>query len=298
MELPIVHSKVSSIELEKLLQKFLVHGAVIVRGISSHEDFISFSNRIGTDFVSLESGADKGRIGGGYSGRDSVHGIPSLFSVSGKTFGYAIPLHGELYFQLQQPPKLIWFYCKTPPRHGGQTLFCDGQELFAALPLAIQKRLLSEDLCYIRRLDADIWPEYFGMSDSTQVESYCKLKGVVTSINEDGSMTTKFRSPAVRVKDGVPSFINNLLPFALREIYSPGETRAQVRLASGARIPDEEVLQIEKIAAGLTVSLDWEVGDIAIVDNSRVLHGRTSIDDNVREIFVRLSNADFIDNDS
>ncbi|HEY3488299.1 MAG TPA: TauD/TfdA family dioxygenase [Gammaproteobacteria bacterium] len=292
MSLSIFHAAGSAFDSDELQRMILEKGVVILRnGKCTRDDFIRFSERIGTDFVTIEEGAGRGRIGGGYSGRDMVDGIRSLFSVTGKGFGHGVPLHGELYFQQPDPPHLLWFYCQTPSHSGGETLFCDGEVLFAALPEAVQRRLLETELIYTRRLDTDVWPVHYGVSDPAEIEG---LGNTEISVNEDGSITTHFRSPAIRLRRGKPVFINNLLPFALREMHSPDETRARVRLGSGTAIPAAEILQIENIAASLAESIAWRAGDIAIIDNTRVLHGRNPVNDSAREIYVRISNAAFI----
>jgi hypothetical protein len=281
--------------LDRVQRMVLDKGVVVLRNANcGRDDFIRLSDRVGTDFVAVEEGADRGRMGGGYSGRDIVDGIKSLFSVTGKAFSHGVPLHGELYFQQPDPPHLIWFYCQRPSRSGGQTLFCDGQSLYTALPLSIRQRLLGARLVYSRRLDADVWPAFFGTDDPAGVTAHCRIRNTGVLFNEDGSVTTKFLSPAIRLRRGGPAFINNLLPFALREIHTPDETRARVRLESGEPIPAAEILEIESIAASLTMALDWQAGDIAIVDNTRVLHGRNPVMDVEREIHVRISNAAFI----
>ena len=291
----IVYSPVSDIDPGELRRLILEKGLLVIRNDGcSRDDFMWLSNQVGEDFVTVESGKGRGEMGGGYSGRDLVDGIPSLFSVTGKAYRDSVPVHGELYFQQLEPPHMLWFYCKTPPRHGGQTVFCDGEELFAALPHSIQQRLLDSNLVYLRRMDVDVWPAYFGIGTAGEIPACRRINGIEVSLNDDGSMTTRFSSPAVRMRRGRPVFINNLLPFALREIRLPKETRASVRRESGENIPVDEVLEIERIAASLSITPEWRTGDIAIVDNTRMLHGRERVLDLDREIYVRLSNADFI----
>jgi alpha-ketoglutarate-dependent taurine dioxygenase len=295
MALDILPWQSSGIGPDGLPEMILDKGIVVLRDANcDRDDFVRFSGRIGTEFVSLEEGADRGRMGGGYSGRDTVAGVPSLFSVTGKGFSHGVPLHGELYFQEPDPPHLLWFYCQKPSSDGGETLFCDGEALFAALPRSIQQRLFGADLVYTRRLDPDVWSAHYGTADPAVAMARCQSLKTKASLNCDGSITTEFRSPAIRVRRGIPVFINNLLPFALREIHNPDQTRARVRLESGEPVPADEILEIERIAASLAEAIVWRAGDIAIVDNTRTLHGRNPILDSGREIYVRISNAGFV----
>jgi alpha-ketoglutarate-dependent taurine dioxygenase len=291
VKIDILPGPCSGIDAQALGRLVFEKGVVLIRnGSCRRDDFLRLSDAAGADFV-CATGGGTGHIGGGYSGRNIVDGIPSLFTVTGKGFNHGVPLHGELYFQQADPPELLWFYCSVPPAAGGQTLVCDGQALFAALPGYLQRLLAGADLVYLRRMDAAVWPAYFGSGDAGEVAARRCSPGMEVTLNDDGSMTTRFRSPAVRMRCGVPVFINNLLPFALREIHTPAETRAQVRLGNGEALAAADVLEIERIAAPLTAMIDWQAGDILVVDNTRTLHGRAPVLDQQREIHVRLSHA-------
>jgi hypothetical protein len=69
-----------------------------------------------------------------------------------------------------------------------------------------------------------------------------------------------------------PAFGNFLLfaRFALRVSHFP-------LLDDGQVVPDEWVESVRQVAAPITYALQWQRGDILIVDNSRFMHGRREI---------------------
>ena len=54
-------------------------------------------------------------------------------------------------------------------------------------------------------------------------------------------------------------------------------------------IPSEKLKRMEVLCEELTHNIDWENGDILLIDNTRVMHGRRKIEDTERLIFNALS---------
>ncbi len=56
---------------------------------------------------------------------------------------------------------------------------------------------------------------------------------------------------------------------------------------------DNIVSEIQKIAERLITEISWQKGDILIVDNTRIMHGRRAFSDNQRDIYLRLCSPAF-----
>lgn len=295
MTIPTLSTPLPELDREHVERMVLECGAILLRNSSnSCSDFLLFSDSIGQEFVRQGTGEGRSRTIGGNSGRTIVDGIDSLFSTTGAGYVHPVPLHGELYFQQADPPAMLWFQCEVPPVSNGETLLCDGEALFAALPEKLQHQLADNRLAYHRQLDRSVWQSQFASTDADEVIAYCNSRGTQAWLAPDGSLRTRFCGPAIRYRAGRPVFINNLLPFALRELRTPQETRARVRMESGAQFPSESIECIERIASTFTHVLSWQKGDCVAVDNTRMLHGRNRVDGCRREIRVRMSNAGFI----
>lgn len=280
----------------------LEHGAVLIRSQASSrndvEAFLNFSQNAVQQwgqFIEQGSGSQQQRSIGGNSGRSCVQGLSSLFTTTGAYAPHPVPLHGELYFQQLRPPEMLWFYCQQPPQRGGETLLCDGERIFAGLPADTQAVLSSRKLVYQRHLDAQVWPRLYGTEERAELSAYLSAQGYTLDWLEDGSVRTQFTSPAVLQRDGRPVFINNLLPFGLRQWQTPNQTRARIYWEGDSEpLPEALVLQIEAVAQALTLALAWEPGDIVVVDNTRMLHGRHEVQGSEREIYVRMNTAQFL----
>ena len=275
-------------ELDRLLGR---HGAVLLRGSGaprSRAGFLRWSDAVEPGGFRA---AGAGRVLGGDNGRAPVDGHPSLFTTTGPGYDHPVPLHGELHFHQRRPPRRLWLYCERAPRSGGATLVCDGVRLLAALPDEIRHACETRPLAYTRHHAPEVWPRLYGTADPERLGAACEAAGIALELRDDGAIATRFLAPAVRRSSGVPAFVNNLLPFALRELEEPNATRARVRWADGERIPPEWVREIDRLARKLAIEVRWQRGDVVVLDNHRMLHGRDDLGRGPRRILVRLSPA-------
>jgi len=272
----------------------LEKGALLFRGSQQKlEDFLRFSARMSDRFLALSSEQGMGAIGANFN-RTPVADFDNLFHVTGKRQGFALPLHGEGYFHFKQPPTLLWFYCAQPAEEKGQTFLCDGGLLYESLPFEIQAGLLAQDLVYTRQHTSEVWQKLYRTEELAEVAKFCNQRGIDLCEVEGGDVLTRFQSPALQKRAGRYFFVNNLLPFALRQLQTPDLTRARVALTNGEALPENWVLTIQAQARQLQLKIDWQKGDFLAVDNTRFLHGRDPIDDPQRELYLRLGYADFI----
>ena len=50
----------------------------------------------------------------------------------------------------------------------------------------------------------------------------------------------------------------------------------------------DEIEEIREIAEEFTHEINWQDGDIAVLDNTRVMHGRRAIADANRNLFIGM----------
>ncbi|TAN53331.1 MAG: hypothetical protein EPN21_01745 [Methylococcaceae bacterium] len=79
------------------------------------------------------------------------------------------------------------------------------------------------------------------------------------------------------------------MPFAWREAQEGRRHGSYVCFADGSPIPSEIVLQIADLGARLGTAIPWQRGDIAMVDNRYMLHGRDEIADQRRTLYLRMA---------
>lgn len=248
--------------------------------------FESFTDQFSPEFMSY--------VGGSFQ-RKSVDKKGSVMSVShyGKnstkqsTFG--IPLHGEMYY-MNGSPILIFFCCATPALEGGETTVCDGVQVYQQLSESARTVFDTQRLVYIRTYPKAEWQARFNSEDVNEIRAFCEQRGLTLTIDEQQTARTEFAQPAVIETrwGGQPAFVNNILPVIWQERL--GKQDSLVRLEDGSPIPEDVLAEVEATTNELTRDIAWEGGDLAIVDNTRLMHGRRKFDDDVRQVYSRMTN--------
>jgi alpha-ketoglutarate-dependent taurine dioxygenase len=239
-------------------------------------------------------------MGGGYKRRPaSDRTDPSIMSVNyylnekepNVQNTFPLPMHGEMYYMMNRPI-LIWFCCSRPALSGGETTVCDGAEVWKSLRPATKTLFETQRLKYLRWYTKADWQSRFQTDDITEVEHFCHENDQSVTVDRQAqTVTTEYLYPAVITSrwGGHRVFINNIGPVTDQE--QKGQTKNLVRLEDGSKIPDEVLREINQVIGDLTRGIAWKRGDFAVVDNTRVLHGRAAFQDNQREIFSRMTRS-------
>ncbi|CAM3193524.1 TauD/TfdA family dioxygenase [Vibrio diazotrophicus] len=198
-------------------------------------------------------------------------------------------------------PDLCWFYCNVAPQRGSQTTVCDGQAVYKQMDDEL-KAAFQQEIKYSRKVDKTKWQRYAlhaSLARGKQVESIDDitiddLKELVNDPNsseihllDDGSIEYIFKTNPVRSSAVNKALTNN---FA-NSIFGPSNHYASpvITYSNGNSIPSEQLDRMESLCERLTCNIDWEQGDILLIDNTRVMHGRRKIEDTERLIFNALS---------
>ncbi len=286
-------------EVKGLLER---HGAIVFRGFTDGpEAFVGFTDRYGCNFSTYQGGW----FHGGVINRRSLGDDPTLFAATGKTQEFAIPLHGEMYYQ-KCKPAILWFYCLTAPSRMGQTTLCDGRALWRGLSEPARGTLEARRVKYINKLSRAEWEQSFQTLDITEVEALCARNDVRVSVDPaTQELLMEYACPAAvasRGPEGEKAFINSLIILWRGErVHRRGAVNADpgtvkdgdpsiiVRWEDGSELSHDLMKEIGAVAKRLTVEVEWERGDILMVDNTRVMHGRRDSPDPDRVILVRMS---------
>jgi alpha-ketoglutarate-dependent taurine dioxygenase len=278
----------ADLDKAQVIDWFHSYQGLLFRGFGLDDaSFKAFTDGFCQDFLPY--------VGGAYNGREPIEGDTTVLSVTGSGLKAAVPFHGEMWYT-KHKPELLWFYCNTPPVANGETTLCSGGEVFADFLPSTQQLFLDNDIRYIRTYERAVWQEVFKTDDLKLVQDICDQNDIQLTINDDGaSVVTEYVTPAY-VRDerngGRPVFINNILPVAAQE-YIGGSKTSIVRLANGDEIPKRVLLEIKEVTDRHTLSVAWEPGDLVMVDNTRLMHGRKAFADDRRAIYVRLCNPCF-----
>lgn len=286
------------IERSKIADLFERYRCIVFRGFKATvDDFQCLTSELTKDFLTYQGG---GFTVGPFK-RSMIDNQKTLLTATGKTQDFPLPLHGEMYY-LGQPPDLIWFYCAKPVEEGGETTVGDGVQIFRELSDSTARMLENRHISYRRHLRDSDWQAAFQTDSKAAVEEFCRAQNLHVIWEPDGSVVTTMRASALRPdRDGNPAFINSLLILALAEqaivsgqaaSYMPEMKNVRpdfvVRWDDGSPIELEVIQELAKISGRNEAAVSWSSGDVMLVDNRSIMHGRRASSGTERQILVRM----------
>lgn len=199
-------------------------------------------------------------------------------------------------------PDLCWFYCQKAPERGSQTTVCDGKLVYQHLSDATRTAFSTQDIVYSRRVEEPKWKTYAFHALATQANAPASIEettldhllsltsgaaGTTITLNEDGAIRYQFQTPAIRASHINPQLTQN---FA-NSIFGPSNNyeKPVITFADGKAIPVDLLAEVDAVCDRFTFDIGWQHGDVVLIDNTRVMHGRRRIEDKARTIFNALS---------
>ena len=260
----------------------LRHGAILFRGFAAAgpEDFRAFADAIGSarDYV------------GGNSPRSEV--IARVYTSTEYPRNLDLALHNEMAYLDRWPARLA-FCCMTPAAEGGETPIADCRRILDALEPPLLDKLRRRKVRYVRNVHGGkgtglSWQASFRTENRATVEARCREDGVAWEWGDAGDLRTTIVRDALAVhpKTREPVFFNQIVLWhhsslapKLRDVYAatgmgPDGYPHNCSWGDGTPISDEEVAQLRAAVAHATVAFPWERGDVLLIDNVLVAHGR------------------------
>lgn len=255
------------------------HGAMLFRGSSTGDvdhfrDFMTAAS--GSPLPYLERSSPRHEVAGHiYTSTDYPPDSP-------------IYLHNEQSYNLTWPRR-IFFHCVIPPGARGGTPIADCRRVYARISPAVRDRLEQREYMYVRHFSSDLglsWSEAFQTDDRKAVERYCDNNGIRYEWDSEDELTTRqVRPVSQRHPDtGEPVWFNHLTFFHLSTL-SPALAAALMSLGQdklpnntyygdGSDIELEVLDELRAAYAAETTVVKWQAGDILMLDNMLVAHGR------------------------
>jgi alpha-ketoglutarate-dependent taurine dioxygenase len=291
------------LDRDRLIALYRSTGAVLLRGFEATiEAFEALSSALTTDLFTNRGAA----FSFGPFKRSVINGNPTLMSATGARQDFPLPLHGEFHY-FKHPPAMIWFYCQNPAPEGGQTTIGDGVEIMRALSEETLARIRSRRIKYERYLEATEWRTAFQTDNRDDVEAICRDNDTVVRWSDDGALHTEYICDAyIPGHDAPDVFINGVLPVALGEevvrsgqiaTLAPGMAGTRptlvVRWEDGSIIEKSVIAEMLAVTAKLEVPVPAGRGDLLVVDNTRIMHGRRPSSAADRKVVVRMGSPRF-----
>lgn len=176
----------------------------------------------------------------------------------------AIALHAEMAYSPVRPDVLC-FYCVRPPQQrGGETMLCDGVELLTRMPPHLRRRFETTRVVYRFERSRMLAVQCRGHEATVKRDHRVRL----FRQHEDGTVDVEFVVEAIEKTryGGALAFANSVIVEANSAAYE-----------DGAEITPAVRRELFALAAASSHKVMWQAGDVLVVDNSRVMHGRRRI---------------------
>lgn len=212
-----------------------------------------------------------------------------------------IPLHSEQAYTREWPMK-IWFHCLTAPTAGGETPIADNRVIYDRIPAAIRNRFAA-GILYVRNYgDFDVpWQKVFNADNRSDVEAFCRRARIEWEWKPDGDLRTRqlCQGIARHPKTGESLWFNQAHLFHISNLHPDvretlidalglENVPRNVLFADGTPIPDSVFDEIRGVLADQSVVFPWQCGDVLMLDNMRVSHGRTPFN-GARKVIVAMA---------
>jgi hypothetical protein len=271
-------------------------GAVLLRGLAMQDPdhFEKFVVAYGLPvFPYRESLSNAVRVN--YSER--------VFTANEAPSQVEIYLHHEM-AQTPVSPSVLFFCCISAAEQGGATPLCRSDQLFEAFKLSHPKwteQLVSKGLRYVTRMPAvsdessgqgRSWYNTLNVSDKDEVEKKLTAMGYEYSWQNNGGLETL--SPllpgVVELTNGGQSFYHQLIA-AYRGWPGVRENPASgVIFGDKTEIPVGLLESLSTMAEDYTTDLHWADGEIAMLNNRMIMHGRRPYSGNrKRQVLVSMA---------
>ncbi len=288
--------------LDRLIR---AHGGIVLRGFPISES-AHFGALMGL-FPSFE-----GDYLGGVAPRVRIAG--QVMEATRLDKHVKLRLHSEMAY-MQEFPARIAFFCQKAADVGGETIVADVRGLLEAIPESLRSKVEALGIMTVRNfappsneLDLSVahmdlrgWNIAFESDDPSVVEEVCKAKGLAVTWNEDRSLTVVNQTPAtvVHPHTGQRLYRANLHSYTstaanegmdaglLQRVRASQKRPSGTFLGSGEALSGDEVASFERYLDAHTRAWPWRNGDVMILDNLEMWHGRNPYEGS-REVQVAM----------
>ena len=213
---------------------------------------------------------------------------PGVYTATEYPADREIPLHNENAYQRDWPMR-IGFHCVVPAAAGGQTPLADSVKITARIGTDLVSDFGRRGVRYIRNYGEAVdlpWQVVFQTESHEVVETYCAEHDISFEwIGGDLRTYQVCQGTAVHPKTGGEIWFNQAHLFhvsALGQeiaadmlaVFGSDGLPRQAQYGDGAEFESPVMDHIRDAFAQERVTFDWQAGDILLLDNMRICHGR------------------------
>jgi alpha-ketoglutarate-dependent taurine dioxygenase len=202
----------------------------------------------------------------------------------------SIDLHNELSYVTTWPTR-IWFFCVTPSDEGGETPIADVRRVLGRLSPATVETFRERGWMLVRNFGNGMslpWQKVFRTDDRASVEEYCRAAQVEFEWVDENHLRTRQVRPALArhsvTREEVwfnhvcfwhVSSLDPEVRASMLAVFPADELPYNTYYGDGSPIADSVVEELREAYRRETVKFAWRAGDLLLLDNMLVAHGRS-----------------------
>jgi alpha-ketoglutarate-dependent taurine dioxygenase len=204
---------------------------------------------------------------------------------------YSIALHNELSYTMLWPMRLF-FSCSIAAEWRGETPIADVRKVYQRIPAPIRDRFERDGWMLVRNYGDGFslpWQKVFHTEERAEVEAYCARNHIELEWKDGDRLRTRQVRPASRIHPTTGEtvwfnhaafwHISSLEPRDLRDEFmrqmAPDEMPYNTFHGDGTPIELDVADALRQAYDAETRSFPWQVGDLIMIDNMLVAHGRS-----------------------
>lgn len=267
----------------KVEQLILKHGGVLLRNFQIHSlsEFNQFAQTVRPDLLDyVYRSTPRTKLGG------------KIYSATEYPSNRRIPLHNEFSYFSSWPEK-IFFFCVIAPTVNGQTPICDSRLVYNSINPEITKLFNDKKVMYRRNYNPHVdlpWQTVFQTENSNEVEAFCETNGISYRWTNNGEcLSTEqiCQATTTHPKTGESVWFNQAHLFHISSLSDEDQKTLLDELGyehltrnsffgDGSEIPIDLLDHIRAAYDQHTFMFDWQRGDIMVLDNVLMAHGRNT----------------------
>lgn len=261
--------------------KLLKYGGILFRNFSIKDvgEFEQFIQIVSSNLLEYKERS---------SPRSHVSG--NIYTSTDYPANQSIFLHNENSYQHTWPLK-IFFLCVKTAEQGGETPIADVRKVYQRISPQVREKFSQKQVMYVRNFGKGFglpWQTVFQTTDPGKVEEYCRKNGIEVEWTENNCLRTRQVRQAVikHPKTGETVWFNHAAFFHISTLeptigdsllaeFSELNLPQNTYYGDGSPIEPTTLDEIRSAYQKETVTFPWQEGDILMLDNMLVAHGRS-----------------------
>ena len=261
--------------------EILKYGGILFRGfnIFSVSEFNRFVQALAPDLLEyVYRSTPRTKLGG------------KIYTATEYPADRSIPLHNENAYSLSWPEK-IFFFSVLVASEGGETPVADSRSIYQKIDPSVRNRFEEKGVIYVRNYRAGMdlsWQEVFQTDKKEEVENYCKEHSIDWEWNKGPSeLTTRqiCQASLTHPKTNEKVWFNQAHLFHISNLeeatkkslideYGEEYLPRNAFYGDGSPLELEALEHIREIYEQEKILFKWQKGDIMLLDNRLMAHGR------------------------